>query len=283
MATGYVHPDARCFGTLLADSAVGAFSSVGRGVAVGERTRIGAHVTIGERASLGSDIEVADGARIGSETTIEDRAVVGLGAIIGSQIRLGLNCVVRPGSVVNDDVPPNATVEGNPAKIVGYVDTLRRGGEVVDAGALLATSTSKAIELDVGSASLWNLPRFEDLRGALVPADFGTDLPFVPQRMFFVFDVPSEKVRGEHAHKKCSQFLVAVHGALSVVVDDGSRSQEIRLDRPSVGLLLPPMVWGVQYHFTDDAVLGVFASDPYDPDDYIRDYLHYLQFINGGA
>ena len=179
MATGDVHPDARCFRTLLADSAVGAFSSVGRGVAVGERTRIGAHVTIGERASLGSDIEVADGARIGSESTIEDRAVVGLGAIIGSQIRLGLNCVVRPGSVVNDDVPPNATVEGNPAKIVGYVATRRRGGEVVDAGALLATSTSKEIELDVGSASLWNLPRFEDLRGALVPADFGTDLPFV--------------------------------------------------------------------------------------------------------
>jgi UDP-2-acetamido-3-amino-2,3-dideoxy-glucuronate N-acetyltransferase len=36
------------------------------------------------------------------------------------------------------------------------------------------------------------------------------------------------------------------------------------------------MVWGVQYKYSSDAVLLVFASDFYDPSDYIRDYSDFL-------
>jgi hypothetical protein len=36
------------------------------------------------------------------------------------------------------------------------------------------------------------------------------------------------------------------------------------------------MVWGTQYRFSTDAVVAVFASSPYDPDDYIRDHGEYL-------
>ena len=36
------------------------------------------------------------------------------------------------------------------------------------------------------------------MRGSLVVAEFEKDLPFVPQRFFFVYDVPSRDVRGEH-------------------------------------------------------------------------------------
>jgi hypothetical protein len=59
---------------------------------------------------------------------------------------------------------------------------------------------------------------------------------------------------------------------VSVVVDDGKTSEEVTLDRPDLGLYLPPMVWAVQYKYSTDALLLVFASDPYDPADYIRDY-----------
>ena len=44
---------------------------------------------------------------------------------------------------------------------------------------------------------------------------------------------------------------------------------------PSVWLVpgaLPPMVWAVQFKDSEDALLLVFASDFYDPADYIRDY-----------
>ena len=87
-----------------------------------------------------------------------------------------------------------------------------------------------------------------------------------------MFDVPSVETRGEHAHKACHQFLVCVRGSVNVVADDGRDRQEYVLDRPEKGLHLPPMVWGIQYKYSPDAVLLVFASHYYDADDYIRDY-----------
>jgi len=113
------------------------------------------------------------------------------------------------------------------------------------------------------------------LRGELLPVEFESNLPFVPRRQFFVFAVPGNKVRGEHAHKDCDQFLVAINGALSIVVDNGSNACEVRLDNPGSGVYLPAKIWGIQYKFTKDAILSVYASAPYDSDDYIRSYDEY--------
>ena len=56
----------------------------------------------------------------------------------------------------------------------------------------------------------------------------------------------------------------------------GNTRQEFRLDRPDVGLYVPPMTWGTQYKYSLDAVLLVFASHEYDAGDYIRDYDEFL-------
>jgi hypothetical protein len=60
------------------------------------------------------------------------------------------------------------------------------------------------------------------------------------------------------------------------VADDGEAREEFILDRPNIGLYLPPMTWGIQYKYSHDAVLLVFASDYYDSADYIRDYGSFL-------
>jgi len=64
-----------------------------------------------------------------------------------------------------------------------------------------------------------------------------------------------------------------------VVVDDGARRQEIVLDRPEIGIHVKPLVWGTQYKYSADAVLLVFASHPYDANDYIRDYDKWLEAL----
>jgi len=56
-------------------------------------------------------------------------------------------------------------------------------------------------------------------------------------------------------------------------------SEEVLLDAPDVGLYLPPMVWAIQYKYSSDALLLVFASDPYDPADYIRDYEEFRALV----
>jgi hypothetical protein len=118
-----------------------------------------------------------------------------------------------------------------------------------------------------------------DLRGTIAVVESGDGLPFVPKRVFTVFDVPSRNVRGEHAHRRLQQVLVCVKGECSLLVDDGRRREEIRLDSPRLAVHLRAMVWGVQFDFSPDAVLLVLASAKYDPDDYIRDYEEFRRLV----
>ena len=98
--------------------------------------------------------------------------------------------------------------------------------------------------------------------------------------MFLVYGVESSRVRGEHAHHRCEQFLVAAHGGVSIVLDDGRDRVEVRLADQTVGLYLPPMVWGIQYKFDPDTVLMVMASHSYDAADYIRDYETFRRLVD---
>lgn len=129
----------------------------------------------------------------------------------------------------------------------------------------------------VGQAMLHQLKSVQDIRGDLVVGEFAKDIPFETKRFFLVFNVPSQETRGEHAHRQCHQFLICAKGSCAVIVDDGRQRTEIALDSPSKGLHLPPMIWGEQYRYTADAVLLVFASDHYDPADYIRNYEEFVR------
>jgi len=206
------------------------------------------------------------------QTVIEAGASIGANATLLPGIRVGMGAMVGAGAVVTKDVPPKAVVVGNPARIVGYAGMDRQADEPLPD----AAATTFPMPLGVGGTALWQLNSFEDMRGALVVADFADDLPFIPRRSFMVHHVPSADVRGEHAHRQCEQFLVCVCGSVCVVVDDGIQSRELCLSRADQGLYIPTMVWGVQYKFSPDAILLVYASQPYDSDEYIRDYETFL-------
>ncbi len=108
-------------------------------------------------------------------------------------------------------------------------------------------------------------------RGHLTVAEIGKGMPFVPRRFFVISDVPDESIRGEHAHRTLHQLLVCLAGSVVAEVSDGTAKRSVTLDCPHVGLHIPPMVWGVQHHYSRDAVLMVLASAEYDPADYIRE------------
>jgi UDP-2-acetamido-3-amino-2,3-dideoxy-glucuronate N-acetyltransferase len=204
-----------------------------------------------------------------SRTVVERGASIGGGAVILPGVHIGHNAMVGAGAVVTRDVPPFAIVIGNPARITGYTD---------NAGRKMISSRTQAPGLsgtEKHGSALVKLRKATDMRGSLVVAELGSDLPFVPQRFFIVYDVPSRDVRGEHAHRQCEQFLVCIKGAVRAIVDDGTTRDEFLLDSPDVGLHMPAMMWGTQYAYSPDAVLAVFASLPYDAEDYIRTYAEF--------
>ncbi len=141
----------------------------------------------------------------------------------------------------------------------------------------IAGSDSCAVSTKVNGVILYRLPHFHDSRGRLSVAEAGGQIPFEVKRIFLVSGVPGADIRGEHAHLTLRQMLICVHGSCELIADDGENRQSFLLDDPSLGVLLPPMVWGVQHRFTPDAVLMVVASEKYDPGDYIRNYDEFLK------
>ena len=127
----------------------------------------------------------------------------------------------------------------------------------------------------------YHLPSARDGRGSLSAVEFESEVPFKPLRYFVTFGVPGAQERGQHAHRHCAQFLVCVHGSCSIKVDDGENQQSFRLDHPTQGIYLPPMIWSTLSGHSADSTLLVFASHHYDAEDYIRDYELFLEEAKG--
>lgn len=123
------------------------------------------------------------------------------------------------------------------------------------------------------------LPKEEDPRGSLTYIYGNVQVPFPIRRVFYIYDVPAGKDRGAHAHKSCWQFIVAVSGALEVYLSDGREERTVVLNRPYLGLLVPPRIWAQEKQFTTGALCLVLASHDYSEDDYIRDYEEYKKFV----
>lgn len=132
---------------------------------------------------------------------------------------------------------------------------------------------------DSSFPNIIELSGFDDHRGSLVVGEVNKQLPFSVERIFFVSHVPEGEPRGIHAHKECHQFLVCVAGSVKAMVDDGETRTVVTLDRPTVGLHMPPMTWGAQYDYSEDAVLLVLASHIYNADDYIHEYEEFLALL----
>lgn len=302
----FVHPQGICESHSVGEGTrVWAFAHVLPGARIGRDCNICDHVfvendvVLGDRVTVKCGVQLWDGLRVADDvfigpnatftndafprskhhrepllTTIARGASVGANATVLPGLTVGREAVVGAGAVVTHSVPARAIVTGNPARIVGYVGT--------ETHAPLTPPAAGRRSLP-GEAALVPLGNHVDLRGALCVAEAGEHVPFVPQRVFFVSEVPGREVRGEHAHRRCQQFLVCLKGSLSVIVDDGRERAEVQLDTPSSGLYLPPMVWSVQYRFSSDAALAVLASDPYDSEDYVRDYEEFLRLVGAAA
>jgi UDP-2-acetamido-3-amino-2,3-dideoxy-glucuronate N-acetyltransferase len=97
-------------------------------------------------------------------------------------------------------------------------------------------------------------------------------LPFLPARIFFVYDVGKGTKRGSHAHKKCKQLLTVIKGSVEVLIDNGINQKIFTLEGPEYSLYLPEYTWSHQITKSSFSTICVLASTPFDIKDYIFDY-----------
>ncbi len=313
MTNYFIHPSADVQTTAIGiETRIWQYAVILPGAKIGEEVNVCSHcliesdVVVGNRVTIKSGVQLWDGLRVDDDvfigpnvtftndkfprskiypeqflqTRLEKGASIGGGAVILPGVTIGMGAMVGAGAVVTKSVPPYAIVTGSPARITGYVESAKNSGLPVNQLLTEGNKPESITHIGVGNVTLHNFKYIPDMRGDLSVGEFSREIPFDPKRYFLVLNVPSEKTRGEHAHYHCHQFLICVKGKCAVVVDDGKKRKEVELNRPDMGIYLPPLTWGIQYKYSSDAVLLVFASHYYEADDYIRNYDDFLAVIN---
>lgn len=111
-----------------------------------------------------------------------------------------------------------------------------------------------------------------DTRGAIGVVETGSEIDFVPKRIYYLFDLHARSERGAHAHRRLFQAMFALSGSCEIRLTDGDNEWAFRLDSPDIGLSVPPGYWRSLGSFAGGTVLLVLASDAYDEHDYIRNW-----------
>lgn len=123
-------------------------------------------------------------------------------------------------------------------------------------------------------AEIIRIPRIEDTRGNLSfieHSDKGV-LPFVPQRVYWIYDVPGGRERHGHAFRRAEEVIVALSGSFDVVLTDPDGLEITHhLSRSYYGLYVPAGTWRALRNFSTNSVAMAISSTLYDPEDYIED------------
>lgn len=98
------------------------------------------------------------------------------------------------------------------------------------------------------------------------------------KRVYFLYNSSMNKIRGEHAHKDLNQIIVAAKGSFEITINDGKDFKTYLLNKPNKGLRIIPGIWRSLNNFSKDSVCIVFASELYEPDDYIHNFDEFLTY-----
>lgn len=132
--------------------------------------------------------------------------------------------------------------------------------------------------MEIIDAQVINLPKVGDRRGNLSIIEENKQLPFSIKRIYWIYDVPGGEKRGGHAYKMNQEFIVALSGSFSVILNDGKGNKEFYLNRSYYGLYVPNGLWRVMDNFSTNSLALVASSTEFSEEDYIMKFDDFLKW-----
>lgn len=117
---------------------------------------------------------------------------------------------------------------------------------------------------------------FNEIRGDLRAVEIPDSISFQTKRIYCISNVPSDSIRGAHAHKELKQIFFAVLGSFTLKVTDGNKTDQVKVSSRSTGYFLPSGLWRELSDFSQDAICLVLASEHFGEKDYLKDMSDYL-------
>ena len=128
------------------------------------------------------------------------------------------------------------------------------------------------------SPKVINFKKFTKQSGKLLPITFNNKFPIKVKRIFVIYG-KKNYIRGDHAHKKCTQVFFPIMGKIKISMKYKKTEKSIGLShKGSKALLVPPRIWSrVEFLKNNSAVL-VLTDYEYDFKDYIETYKEFIAF-----
>ena len=123
----------------------------------------------------------------------------------------------------------------------------------------------------IKNSKIINLKSFGDEQGQLTVLSENDGFPFRVRRIFYIYDVNENAIRGEHANLETKFLLIAVSGSVTLNLSDGVNEKEIVLSKPDEALFVENCVWKEMSKFSFGAVLLCLCSEEFNPDEYVSD------------
>ena len=123
------------------------------------------------------------------------------------------------------------------------------------------------------------IKNYSNLTGKLIPLDFNKNFPISVKRVFFLYG-KTNKISGEHAHKKCSQLFIPIFGKFILNIKTPNSEKKIYLNHKSKnGFLVPPKYWcGIKF-LNKNSILMVVCDKYYDFNDYLESFSEYKNYL----
>ena len=120
---------------------------------------------------------------------------------------------------------------------------------------------------------------FKSVTGKLVPISFNKTFPFTTKRIFFLHG-SKNKIRGDHAHKKCSQLFMTVSGEVILNIKTPHSKKSILIKKNSKhAILVPPKYWCSVKFIKKNSILMVMTDRFYEYKDYIETFADYKKYL----